>query len=197
MLSLDPSDIVTKLKFLFALVLTLFAAMHLVAGLFIARDRAFHRRLLHDLQRSAVGFRAEANGAWTWSISAAQTDGRAQAAAAAGSAAAAAADGGAAVGWFSGPFAEIARIFGGPASRLRLAIPEEIWEGSIRALAPSLEHLFCRPLRLLLVAPSPRAAAPPTEESSVCHPPSSPMQCRRWAARSTYPRPPSLQATRC
>lgn len=133
MTSLNPADIVTKLKALFAIVITLFGAMHLIAGLFLVRDKLFQRRLVADLKRPSVGFKTEGNGAWTWSLSDANAAGKAAAAAAA----APGADGGAAapdgVGWFSGPFAEIARIFGGPASRLRLAIPEEIWDGNIRA----------------------------------------------------------------
>lgn len=80
MLSLRPSDIVSKLKSLFAVVILIFGTMHIAGAVLYAGDKQKTHHLLGDLQRHSIGFRKEENGAWTWDIARAEAEHSASAA---------------------------------------------------------------------------------------------------------------------
>lgn len=67
MLSLRPSDLVGKLKWLSVAIFTLFGAMHATAAFSAYRDLASARRRLASLCDPAFGFKEEGD-AWTWDL---------------------------------------------------------------------------------------------------------------------------------
>lgn len=173
MVSLRPDALLTQLRLLFAVVMVLFGLMIISAAILLADDHRFHRRLLAELTRTSLGFRVEECGAWTWDLALAEAEravelpqqaqlsrpppaitaksGRHRLlggeAAAAAAPSAFASGGGAArvqVSGLNGPLANLAKLVGVPAIRMRMAIPEEIWPGDISAL-------FGSPLPLGLV----------------------------------------------
>lgn len=60
----NPADIVTKLKFLFIVVITLFGVMHIGAIIAFRQDADQRRRLLDKLQLPDAGFQVTKAGAW-------------------------------------------------------------------------------------------------------------------------------------
>jgi hypothetical protein len=64
LVSLQPSDLVSRLKTLFIAVVCLFGGMHLGAGVAFLQDAQKRRRLVSKLQLPDVGFEATDGGAW-------------------------------------------------------------------------------------------------------------------------------------
>ncbi len=60
----NPADIVTKLKFLFIVVIVLFGAMHIGAVVAFRQDAEQRQRLLSKLQLPDAGFQVTKAGAW-------------------------------------------------------------------------------------------------------------------------------------
>jgi hypothetical protein len=115
MLSLSPGDIVTKLKFLFAVVITLFGFMNVGAVIAFIMDMRERKSTLALLQQSEMGFEEHDDGAWTWTCE--QREMRS------------------AVEPPGGSAFHLATVFGIPFVRLRAALPEAMFAGSVgRAL---------------------------------------------------------------
>ena len=106
----DPADLVSKLKFLFTAVLTLFMFMNFGALVGFYQDTAERRQQLRRLCQPGMGFH-DRNGVWTWTLQ--QNELRHAVEAPSGSA------------------VSIASEFGFPFLRLRLALPEELFAGSV------------------------------------------------------------------
>lgn len=87
--------------------------MHLFSAYAFARDRRFQQSLVRALQSPRLQFAETPAGAWVWRVrqDPAPED----------------------VGALVGPFAEMCRLLGVPAVRLRAAIPEELLAGDIGA----------------------------------------------------------------
>ena len=60
----NPADIVTKLSFLFIVVISLFGGMHIGAVVAFTEDAGERRRLLSKLQLPDAGFKVTETGAW-------------------------------------------------------------------------------------------------------------------------------------
>ena len=132
MTSLNPADIWNKLRMLFYVVLALFLTMNIgaLAGYFI--DAAERRSVLSRLRSTRVGFSELPNGLWTWTCVQKQLTQDVQTP--------------------TGSAWELCSIFGLPFVRLRAALPEEFFVGSVgqavgrrvnlslRGLAETKEH---------------------------------------------------------
>ena len=66
MVSLNPADIVTKLKLLFIVVITLFSAMNIGAAIGAGQDARDRRKIVLKLRQPEAGYRETAAGAWLW-----------------------------------------------------------------------------------------------------------------------------------
>ncbi len=115
MTSLSAGDIVTKLKFLFIVVIALFGFMNCGAAVAFVMDMRERKSTLAQLQQPEMGFQEHADGAWTWTC--VQREMRRPVEAPSGSA------------------FHLATAFGIPFVRLRAALPEAMFAGSVgRAL---------------------------------------------------------------
>jgi hypothetical protein len=111
LVALKPGDIVTKLKFLFGVVVALFGFMNAGAAAAFIQDAAQRRATLAALQRPEAGFREMPSGVWLWSCEQAPLD--------------------AAVAAPNGSAFELAAQLGLPYVRLRAALPEELVPGAV------------------------------------------------------------------
>ena len=68
MLSLNPGDIVTKLRVLFVVVVTLFGIMNIGAVVGFVLDTRERKRLVQQLQRPETEFQEMEGGVWTWTF---------------------------------------------------------------------------------------------------------------------------------
>ena len=106
LLSLSPSDIVTKLKMLFEVVCILFGLMNVGAAIGFVLDSRERRDFLKRVQSFDVGFRvAPASGAWLWAFSLEPLRGELDAP--------------------TGPAVALSALLGIPVIRLRAALPDE------------------------------------------------------------------------
>ena len=106
-----PGDIVTKLRFLFIAVISLFGIMHVGAAFALFQDVKERRRTLAALQRPESGFRKLPGGTWLWACEQSPLD--------------------AAVTVPEGSAITLATIFGLPFVRLRAAIGPELIPGGL------------------------------------------------------------------
>lgn len=111
MTSLTPADIWNKLRLLFYAVLIMFFTMNIgaLAGYFI--DKAERRSVLLRLRTTKAGFSELPNGLWTWSCVQNQLTQDVQTP--------------------TGSAWELCSIFGLPFVRLRAALPQELFDGSV------------------------------------------------------------------
>ena len=107
----NPADIVTKLKYLFIVVITLFGCMWLGAGVGYFQDARMRARIMHKLQEPRMGFYATEEGAWLWRfhLDPIEKD----------------------LAPPTGPAVELAKVFGLPLARLRAALPDELLEHTL------------------------------------------------------------------
>jgi hypothetical protein len=123
MTSLQPADILTKLRTLFIVVIVLFAAMHIGALLGWLLDLRHRRTVLARLQAPDTGHSVTKDGTWLWRFHIAPlTD---ELAAPSGSA------------------VVLAEIMGLPFARLRVCIPDELLSSDIAACL-GRRHAFSR-----------------------------------------------------
>ena len=107
LLSLSPSDIVTKLKMLFEIVIILFGLMNVGAVIGFILDSRERRNFLQHMQSPKVGFHVEpASGAWLWAFSLEPLRGELDAP--------------------TGPAVALSALLGIPVIRLRAALPDEL-----------------------------------------------------------------------
>ena len=111
LLGLSPGDIITKLRLLFVVVITLFGIMLLGAAGGYARDLHHQKQLLVKLMDERFGFAEQKDGTWTWSL---RQEPLLQP-----------------VGAPSGTAVNITEVFSIPFIRLRTALPEELLPGSL------------------------------------------------------------------
>jgi hypothetical protein len=110
--SLSPGDIVTKLRFLFTVVIVLFGFMNVGAVIAFFLDAGERRKTLAALQAPAAGFAlAQPGDVWTWSCTQLPLQRAVEAP--------------------RGSAMELASIFGLPLVRLRAALAEELLPGSV------------------------------------------------------------------
>lgn len=115
MLAISPNDLFSKLRLLTALVAGLFGAMHVLMGAALvwdARDRRGGRAAL--FRDPAMGFRVEDSGAWSWSFRQDPVERRR----------------GGDLAAVSGGIVRLCQLAGIPFVRLRLALPEDLLDGS-------------------------------------------------------------------
>ena len=107
----NPADIVTKLKYLFIVVITLFGCMWLGAAFGYIQDARMRARVMQKLQEPRMGFCATDEGAWLWRfhLEPIETD----------------------LAPPTGPAVELAKVFGMPLARLRAALPDELLEHTL------------------------------------------------------------------
>lgn len=126
MLSLDPADIFIKIRVLAGIVVGLFGLMNAGAAVAYALDLRYRSKELRALLKvKPFGFRAHRSGAWTWHLVAEQGEGRTNS-----GGKQIGVDG---VGQISGPFAQLSAVIGLPPVRIRSAIPDEMFKGSVGA----------------------------------------------------------------
>ena len=107
LISLSPSDIITKLKMLFEIVIILFCLMNLGAAIGYILDSRERSNFLQHLQSPTVGFHvAPASGAWLWAFSLEPLRGELDAP--------------------TGPAVALSALLGIPVIRLRAALPDEL-----------------------------------------------------------------------
>ena len=106
-----PGDIVTKLRFLFIVVVSLFGFMNAGAVFAFYEDVKERRATLAALQSPAAGFRELPCGTWVWACEQTPLDGLVAAP--------------------HGSAFELATVFGLPFVRLRAALPEELLPGAV------------------------------------------------------------------
>ena len=111
MTSLSAADIVTKLRFLFIVVLTLFCVMNAGAVFGLMMDLSHRRSVLKGAMTPALGFEELPGGVWTWKLYQNPLTKAVEAP--------------------SGSGVEMAGLFGFPFLRLRAALPDELFQGSI------------------------------------------------------------------
>ena len=111
LLSLNPADIVTKLKYLFIVVIVLFGCMWIGAAFGYGQDAKMRASILHKLQEPRMGFQMTEEGAWLWRfhLEPIETD----------------------LAVPTGPAVELAKLFGMPLARLRAALPDELLEHTL------------------------------------------------------------------
>lgn len=124
--------------------------MHLAAAVALAHDRLFQARLVLSLQSPRFQFRETPGGGWVWRVpqERAPED----------------------VGALSGPFADMCRIIGAPAVRIRAAVPEEVLRGDIgvqRRAAPRRSDCVPPLPRRLLQAAARTSSSTQTQLSSL------------------------------
>ena len=106
MLSLDPADIVTKLKFLFIVVIVLFGIMNVGAVAGYVLDTRDRKKMVQQLQLPETDFLELDGGVWTWAFKQAPLDSEVEAP--------------------RGSAPTLARLIGIPLIRLRTALPDEL-----------------------------------------------------------------------
>lgn len=112
MTSLSPNDLLTKLKFLFQLVVILFGVMNLGAVAGVWMDMSQRKSALAAFQRPEMGFTEHPGGElWTWRCVQEPLD--------------------RAVGAPAGTAVQMAHAMGVPFARLRAAVPEALVAGSV------------------------------------------------------------------
>ena len=104
--SLQPTDLLTKLKRLFIAVILLFCGMHVGAGIALLQGVAQRRRLLSKLQLPDCGFEVTRGGAWVWKFHLDPPTNN--------------------IGSLSGSGVVLAARMGLPFARLRASIPDEL-----------------------------------------------------------------------
>ena len=111
LLSLNPADIVTKLKYLFIVVIVLFGCMWIGAAFGYGQDAKMRASIMHKLQEPRMGFQVTEEGAWLWRfhLEPIETD----------------------LAVPTGPAVELAKLFGMPLARLRAALPDELLEHTL------------------------------------------------------------------
>ena len=111
LLGLSAADIITKLRLLFIVVITLFGIMLLGAAVGSVQDWHHRNSVLAKLMLQQHGFTEQKSGAWTWTL---RQDPLVES-----------------VGTPSGSAVRIADVFAFPFIRLRCAMPKELLPGSI------------------------------------------------------------------
>ena len=109
MLSLSPGDIVTKLRMLFIVVITLFGCMNLGALVGYVLDAKARKKLVQQLQRPEAEFVELPGGVWTWTFRQQPLSSSVEAP--------------------TGSAPTIAFLMGIPLIRLRTALPDELCGG--------------------------------------------------------------------
>lgn len=117
--SLAAEDIITKLRYLAAIVFGLFGLMLALSAFAFAHDTRSRNKLLRVLRSRLFQFKEDPmTGAWTWAV---QTGGELEE--------------DEMIGHHSGPLAALAMAIGVPAIRLRFALPQEWVPGEMGAHA--------------------------------------------------------------
>jgi len=111
MASLSFGDILTKLRFLLIVVLSLFALMHVGAALALFVDVSAKRETIKCLCSAAVGFEETPDGVWTWRLQHASMEKLVDAP--------------------RGSLPSLAAVLAFPFVRLRVALPSELVPGSV------------------------------------------------------------------
>ena len=111
LLSLNPADIVTKLRMLFIVVIVLFGGMNVGAVLGFGRDTRERKRLIQQLQRPEADFMELPGGVWTWTFKQLPL--------------------GSPIESPAGSAPTIAFLMGIPLIRLRAALPDELYGDSV------------------------------------------------------------------
>ena len=133
LVGLNPADLVTKLKLLFIVVLSLFGGMNLGAAFGFGQDARERRKVVAKLRKPDVGYRETAAGAWIWrfQLNALEDE----------------------IDSPSGSAVRLTAILGIPFVRLRAALPDELLMASMgdalgRRRGLSLTGLMeCMPLQ--------------------------------------------------
>ena len=110
MLSLNPADIVTKLKFLFIVIILLFSVMNIGAVIGFVLDVRAHKELVRQLQRPEAEFAELPGGVWTWTFRQLPLKSALEAP--------------------TGSAPTLAFLMGIPLIRLRTALPDELYGGT-------------------------------------------------------------------
>ena len=109
MLSLNPADIVTKLRMLFIVVIVLFGVMNAGAVVGYVLDARERQRLVYQLQRPETEFAELPGGVWTWTLKQLPLSSTVEAP--------------------TGSAPALAFLMGIPLVRLRAALPDELFTG--------------------------------------------------------------------
>jgi hypothetical protein len=109
LVSLNPADLVSKLKLLFIAVTCLFGAMHVLAGAALVQDKHDTRDTLASFTSADVGFVRQPCGAMTWCFLSLPMEDE--------------------LGAAGGTMDALASAMGLPLARLRCALPEEFCAG--------------------------------------------------------------------
>ena len=133
MLSLNPSDLFTKLWFLATVVFVLFGFMILTAATMYLTDRRRRYKVLLELRSARFGHRTHPpGGAWTWYLPQQTVTADFEP--------------------LEGPLVTFSKLLGVPLIRLRTALPEELFSGCLAGavgrvrggLAPAAEERIGR-----------------------------------------------------
>ena len=111
MMSLSPADLVSKLRLLFGVIVALFAFMNFGAVVGLQVETKERREMLNLLCAPESGFTERKGGVWTWAFRQNALTGALEAP--------------------SGSAVRIAGALGFPFIRLRAALPEELFAGSV------------------------------------------------------------------
>ena len=106
MISLDPASLLTKLKLLFIVVISLFGSLHIGAGVAYVMDRREKESVAERLLNPACGYRVADDGAWLWRFGLDPLPGEIAAP--------------------HGPAVMLSEVLGIPFARLRAALPDEL-----------------------------------------------------------------------
>jgi hypothetical protein len=109
--SLSASDIITKLRFLFIVVITLFGCMHAGAACGLAIDVSARAATMKRLCSPNTGFEMTPDGVWTWRVYQKEMEKHVDAP--------------------QGSAVELAEVLAFPFARLRVALPSELMPGSV------------------------------------------------------------------
>jgi len=112
MASLSFGDIITKLRFLFMVVLILFGIMHVGAFLGVLVDVSTKRETMKRLCSPLSGFEETEDGVWTWRVQHSAMEKLVEAP--------------------RGSAVELASVFCFPFARLRVALPSELVDGAVQ-----------------------------------------------------------------
>ena len=115
LLSLSPSDIVTKLRTFLYVLGALFVGTHVASLAGWRRDKWDHRRMLRSMMSPACGFVPSGEtGAWTWILEMDELEGD--------------------VGTVRGTLVEAAARIGLPPARIRMSVPTTLLDGDLRSV---------------------------------------------------------------
>ena len=109
----NPADIITKLKLLFIVVISLFAIMCVGAGTGFLMDMRERRAFVTQMQDPKVGFYASATGTWLWRFALSPLRGE--------------------IDTPQGSATALADMLGIPTARLRAALPDELLSWDLAA----------------------------------------------------------------